>query len=120
MSSQGWRQLVFALIGFAAAICLAGKILFADTSKSAVSFFDAGVEENDDNNKPLVSVVVPTFNEEDNIALLLAEIGQALSDYAYEVIVVDDGTDKTGEIASEFTNVEAYCGISKGLGAGNS
>ena len=38
----------FCIIGFAAAICLAGKILFADTSKSVVSFFDADIEENDD------------------------------------------------------------------------
>jgi len=37
----------FCIIGFAAAIWLAGKILFADTGKSAVSFFDAATEEND-------------------------------------------------------------------------
>jgi hypothetical protein len=38
----------FCITGFAAAICLAGKIMFADTSKSAVSFFDVATEENDD------------------------------------------------------------------------
>ena len=38
----------FCIIGFAAAICLAGKILFVDTSESTVSFFDADIEENDD------------------------------------------------------------------------
>jgi len=37
----------FCIIGFAAAICLAGKILFVDTSESTVSFFDAATEEND-------------------------------------------------------------------------
>ena len=58
-------------------------------------------------------MVVPTYNEGDNISRLLAEIGQALRDYAYEVIVVDDGTDDTHEMASRFTNVEAYHGISK-------
>ena len=50
--------------------------------------------------KPLVSVVVPTFNEEDNIPLLLSDIGQALRDYAHEVIVVDDGTDSTWKLLS--------------------
>jgi hypothetical protein len=38
----------FCIIGFAVAICLAGKILFADTGKSAVSFFEADIEENDE------------------------------------------------------------------------
>jgi len=66
--------------------------------------------------KPLVSVVVPTFNEEDNIPLLLSDIGHALRDYAYEVIVVDDGTDKTREIAMEM-GAKAYRGVRLGLGA---
>jgi len=38
----------FCLIGFASAIYLAGRILFLDANKSALSFFDVGVEENDD------------------------------------------------------------------------
>ena len=38
----------FCLIGFASAICLAGRILFLNANKSALSFFDVGVEENDD------------------------------------------------------------------------
>jgi len=39
----------FCLIGFAAAISLAGKILFLDANKSAVNFIDVdSVEENDD------------------------------------------------------------------------
>jgi dolichol-phosphate mannosyltransferase len=66
--------------------------------------------------KPLVSVVVPTFNEESNIALLLIEIDQALRDVAYEVIVIDDGDDKTAEIAFESPRTEVYRGKAKGLG----
>ena len=39
----------FCLIGFAAAISLAGKILFVDANKAAVNFIDVdSVEENDD------------------------------------------------------------------------
>ena len=38
----------FCLIGFASAIYLAGRMLFLNASKSALSSFDVGVEENDD------------------------------------------------------------------------
>ena len=38
----------FCLIGFASAICLAGRILFLNANKSALSFFDVGVKENYD------------------------------------------------------------------------
>jgi dolichol-phosphate mannosyltransferase len=66
--------------------------------------------------KPLVSVVIPTFNEEGNIVMLLSQIGKALRDYAHEVIVVDDGTDKTSEIAIEM-GARVFCDLSTGLGA---
>ena len=68
------------------------------------------------NNKPLVSVVVPTFNEADNIALLLVEIKQALQGFNFEVVVIDDGTDNTAEIAMRFPHTEVYSGPGKGLG----
>jgi dolichol-phosphate mannosyltransferase len=65
--------------------------------------------------KPFVSVLVPTFNEEDNITVLLTEIGQALRDYALEVIIVDDGTDKTHELATGM-GARVYSGCRMGLG----
>ena len=46
---------------------------------------------------PPVSVVVPAFNEAENIALLLRQLGDALPEGA-EVIVVDDSTDETPDI----------------------
>jgi glycosyltransferase involved in cell wall biosynthesis len=46
-------------------------------------------------NSSQVSVIIPTYNEEECIADLL----QSLADY--ERIVVDDGTDRTMEIASK-------------------
>jgi len=67
-------------------------------------------------NKPLVSVVVPTYNEGDNISRLLSDISEALQDFTYQVIVVDDGTDDTYGVASQFKNVEAYHGHQEGLG----
>src|SRR2546427_11452621 len=39
-----------------------------------------------------LSLVVPAYNERDNLAPLLAEIAAALTGRSYEVIVVDDGS----------------------------
>jgi dolichol-phosphate mannosyltransferase len=50
---------------------------------------------------PELSIVVPTFNERENIAELVRRIGQALPDVAWEVIVVDDdSTDGTADIVN--------------------
>jgi dolichol-phosphate mannosyltransferase len=47
---------------------------------------------------PAVSVVVPLFNEEENVPLLQAELAAALSGIDYEIIFVDDGSvDRTVE-----------------------
>jgi glycosyltransferase involved in cell wall biosynthesis len=52
---------------------------------------------------PAVSVVVPLFNEEENVPILQAELTAALSGLDYEIIFVDDGsTDGTvREIAAD-------------------
>ena len=51
---------------------------------------------NDPSGSPAVSVVVPLFNEEENVPLLQAELARALEDLDYEIIFVDDGsTDAT-------------------------
>ena len=55
-----------------------------------------------ENNRPKLSVVVPLYNEEGNVALLHARIVEALQDlgHEYEIIFVDDGSrDKTVSIA---------------------
>ena len=41
---------------------------------------------------PAVSVVVPLFNEEENVPLLQAELAAALAGLDYEIIFVDDGS----------------------------
>lgn len=47
-------------------------------------------------NQPAVSVVVPLFNEEENVVLLQQEIHDALADIDHELILVDDAsTDAT-------------------------
>jgi dolichol-phosphate mannosyltransferase len=46
--------------------------------------------------KPAVSVVVPLFNEEENVPILQAELAAALAGVRHEIIFVDDGsTDQT-------------------------
>jgi glycosyltransferase involved in cell wall biosynthesis len=41
---------------------------------------------------PAVSVVVPLFNEEENVPILQAELTSALAGLDYEIIFVDDGS----------------------------
>ncbi|MGM7667945.1 glycosyltransferase [Microbacterium sp. A93] len=51
-----------------------------------------------------VTVIVPTFNERDNVAELVARIGAALSGREAEILFVDDSSDGT---AAEVTRVAA-------------
>jgi glycosyltransferase involved in cell wall biosynthesis len=53
---------------------------------------------NEGAHSPAVSVVVPLFNEEENVAILQSELAAALSGLDYEIIFVDDGSsDRTVE-----------------------
>ena len=50
-----------------------------------------------------VSLIIPTYNEHDNIAVLVSKINDALTSYSYEVIFVDDNSrDGTAEMAVSF------------------
>jgi dolichol-phosphate mannosyltransferase len=46
-----------------------------------------------------VTVVVPTFNERDNIAILIDRLGTVLATVDAEVLVVDDSRDDTADVA---------------------
>ena len=47
----------------------------------------------------LLSIVVPLFNEQDNVVLLTEKIHESLVGYTYQIIYVDDfSTDKTRKI----------------------
>jgi len=51
---------------------------------------------------PVLSVVVPTFNERDNVAELYRKLDATLSGIAWEVVFVDDNSpDKTFEVVRE-------------------
>ncbi|HEV2841647.1 MAG TPA: glycosyltransferase family 2 protein [Chthoniobacterales bacterium] len=53
---------------------------------------------NDGNTSPAVSIVVPLFNEEENVPILQSELTAALAGLDYEIIFVDDGSsDRTVE-----------------------
>ena len=57
-------------------------------------------------NSPLVSVVVPLFNEEASMPILQSELRAALGDLDHEVIFVDDGSiDRTVERIENAANV---------------
>ncbi|HWH09449.1 MAG TPA: polyprenol monophosphomannose synthase [Candidatus Thermoplasmatota archaeon] len=50
----------------------------------------------------LVSIVVPTYNERQNLARLVASIDQHLKHRPYEIVVVDDSSpDGTGDLARD-------------------
>ncbi len=70
--------------------------------------------------KPIVSVVIPAFNEEKNIADVLERTCRAveLSALPFEIIVVDDGSkDRTREIAFGHKAVVLWNETNQGKGA---
>src|ERR687898_758834 len=48
--------------------------------------------------KVLLTLVVPTRNEAENVPKLVHELRESLSDLAYRVVFVDDSTDETPEV----------------------
>lgn len=52
---------------------------------------------------PELSVVIPTYNERDNIPILLGRLETVLSEIDYEIIVVDDDSpDRTWEVVKDW------------------
>ena len=50
----------------------------------------------------LLSIVVPLYNEEDNVVLLTQKINESLVGYSYEIIYIDDfSTDKTRKVVKD-------------------
>src|SRR5690348_10102134 len=62
----------------------------SDLSKQAVEL-DGLVDDREDQSRPLeLSIVVPTFNERENVVPLLERLRTVLHDTVFEVIFVDD------------------------------
>lgn len=50
--------------------------------------------------QPAVSVIVPSYNERENMAVLLTRLSEVLADFDYEIVVVDDDSpDGTWQVA---------------------
>lgn len=61
---------------------------------------------NDATASPAVSIVVPVFNEEENMSILQSELRAALAGLDYEIVFVDDGsTDRSAEKIEAAPNV---------------
>jgi len=57
---------------------------------------------------PALSVVVPTFNERDNVAQLYRKLDSALAGMAWEVVFVDDNSpDKTWQVVRELARQDS-------------
>jgi glycosyltransferase involved in cell wall biosynthesis len=77
---------------------------------------------------PLVSIVLPVFNERENVGPLVAEIDAVFVDESYEIVAVDDGSsdgsleelDRLGTATSRLRVVclETHAGQSAALAAG--
>lgn len=66
--------------------------------------------------RELISVVIPTFREEKNIAKVIKGVKHQLRDYNNEIIVVDDvrSKDKTAQIARSLGARVMYDNVGKG------
>ena len=57
----------------------------------------------------LLSIVIPLYNEEDNVVLLTEKINESLSGYSYEIIYIDDfSTDKTRNVIKKISDERVH------------
>lgn len=57
----------------------------------------------------LLSIVVPLYNEEDNVVLLTQKINESLTGYSYEIIYVDDfSTDNTRKVVNAMADTRVH------------
>jgi dolichol-phosphate mannosyltransferase len=67
--------------------------------------------------KNFVSVILATYNERENISLMIDEVSEVLSDRDFEIIVVDDNSpDKTWEAAEEVSQSDNRVRVIRRLG----
>jgi glycosyltransferase involved in cell wall biosynthesis len=69
--------------------------------------------------RPVISVIIPAFNEEKAIGVVLSETFSAMENLkmTYEIIVVDDGsTDNTARVVSNYKATVVSCEQNRGKG----
>ncbi len=78
----------------------------------AAARYDRRGHERRQSTTPLVSVVIPTYNEADNVPILVGRLEKALSDIDYEIIVVDDDSpDLTWQVAEELATEQSRLSV---------
>ncbi len=81
----------------------------------------SGTKDKGNDGVPYLSIVVPVFNEAENLRLLFQAIKDALADISYEIIFVDDGS-KDGsveilfEIAQEASDIVSVIQFRRNFG----
>ncbi len=61
------------------------------------------------NTQALLSIVVPLYNEEENVALLTQKIHESLEGYTYQIIYIDDfSKDKTRSVIKELKDPKVH------------
>ena len=66
---------------------------------------------------PEIAIIVPTFNERDNIVPLLAKVDHALSSLSWEVVFVDDDSaDGTGSVLRDVCRGDARVRMLRRIG----
>lgn len=66
---------------------------------------------------PLLAVIVPSFNERDNVGLLYEKLATALSAVSWEMVVVDDNSpDGTSDVVRELAGLHSNIRIIQRLG----
>lgn len=54
------------------------------------------------------SIIIPTYNEKDNIELSVREISENIKDLDYEIIFVDDGNDGTDKVIEKLSKKDKH------------
>ncbi len=68
-------------------------------------------------NNKLLSIVLPTYNERENIQIVLNKIFQLASDYSLEILIVDDNsTDGTSEIVKSLAKKDSRIRLIRRVG----
>ena len=58
--------------------------------------------------KQRISVVLPTYNEKENIPAILQELFAVFSEYDLEIIIVDDGSDSIEDLVKDIPQVRYF------------
>src|ERR671920_1160130 len=85
--------------------------------KSENQTVSGGTWDRSDSEKALLTLVVPTRNEADNVPRLVRELRESLSDLDYRVVFVDDSTDGTPGVIRDLAREDGRVSLVRREGA---